>query len=158
MGRIGGTKINLRNCELDAVDGAPAGRTFRARSLSNATGAKATGCGVYELDPGQASWPYHFELAEEEWLFVVFGEVSVRTPDGERRLRAGDVVCFPVGAAGAHAVSNPSNDVARFAIISAGYLKGGGAVYPDEGKFLLYTEGFHHRGRLGDMVDYWDGV
>ncbi len=65
-----------------------------------------TGFGVYELEPGEATWPYHFELNEEEWLIVVAGEVTLRTPDGERILRVGDVVCFPAGAAGAHAMRN----------------------------------------------------
>jgi hypothetical protein len=53
--------------------------------------------GVYELDPGNGSWPYHFEAAEEEGLIVVAGEVTLRTPDGESVLRVGDVVCFPAG-------------------------------------------------------------
>ncbi len=150
--------VNLRDCELESLDEGPAGRKFRARSLGATVGAKATGCGVYELEPGNASWPYHFELCEEEWLFVIDGEVNVRTPDGEHLLRSGDVVCFPVGAAGAHAVSNPGSGTARFAMISAGYTKGGGAVYPDEGKFVVYTDGFKHRGRLGESVDYWEGV
>ena len=107
VGRIGGMIVNLRDCELESLDDGPAGRKFRARSLGATVGAKVTGCGVYELEPGNASWPYHFELSEEEWLFVIDGEVNVRTPDGEHLLRSGDVVCFPVGAAGAHAVSQP---------------------------------------------------
>ena len=33
-------------------------------------GADRTGVSVYELPPGQAVCPYHYELAEEEWLLV----------------------------------------------------------------------------------------
>ena len=39
-------------------------------------GAKDTGSTVYELPPGQAICPYHYEYAEEEWLLVLEG-----TPD-----------------------------------------------------------------------------
>lgn len=150
--------VNLRDCELETHDEGPPGRAFRARSLGKSVGAKATGCTVYELDAGHASWPYHFELTDEEWLFVIEGELTVRTPDGERSLRAGDVVCFPLGPTGAHAVTNPGSAVARFAMISAGFTRGGGCVYPDEGKFLIYADDYRHRGRLGEQVDYWDGV
>ena len=53
---------------------------------------------VHELPPGNASWPYHFETTEEEWLIVIDGELTLRTPEGEAVLRAGDVACFPAGA------------------------------------------------------------
>lgn len=150
--------VNLRDCELEPYDEGPAGRTFRLRALGEASGAKATGCTVYELDPEHASWPYHFELTEEEWLFVIGGEITVRTPDEERVLRPGDVVCFRAGASGAHAVANRGAETARFAMISTGELRGGGTVYPDEGKFKLFADGFVHRGLLGEPVDYWEGV
>jgi uncharacterized cupin superfamily protein len=113
--------------------------------------------GVYELEPGQAAWPYHFELGDEEWLIVIEGELTLRTPDGERVLAAGDVACFPAGASGAHAVRNHSDAAVRYAMPSAAPKFGTGCVYPDTGKFVLYGPGFKHRGYLGDEVDYWEG-
>ncbi len=59
----------------------------------------------------------------------------MRTPDGERVLRAGDVVCFPPGAEGAHAVRNDIEAVARFAMPSSWAGEGYVAVLPDSGKF-----------------------
>ena len=32
-----------------------------------------------------------------------------------------------------------------------------GAVYPDSETFVVRTEGWSHRGRLGDPVPYWEG-
>jgi uncharacterized cupin superfamily protein len=120
-------------------------------------GAVLTGLAVYELEPGQATWPYHFELAEEEWLLVIQGELTVRTPTGERQLRSGDVACFPPGAAGAHAVRNASGATARFAMPSSVARHADGCVYPESGKFVLRGPGFSHRGRLGEPVGYWEG-
>ena len=60
-------------------------------------GATRIGCSVYELPPGQALCPYHWET-DEEWLLVIAGELTLRHPDGEDVLRPGDVVAFPVGA------------------------------------------------------------
>ena len=150
--------FNLLEAELEAPRGpAPDGHRFRGRSLSMDAGSKLTGLGLYELEPGQATWPYHFELVEEEWLLVVSGEVTLRTPEGERRLRAGDVACFPAGAAGAHAVRNDGDAVVRFAMPSSVAPHGDAVVYPDSGKMRISGAGFEHRGRLGEAVPYWDG-
>jgi uncharacterized cupin superfamily protein len=149
--------FNLADGELPLQEGHPEGRAFRARSISREAGAKLTGLGVYELPPGHTAWPYHFEIVEEEWLIVVSGEVTLRTPDGERVLRAGDVACFPPGPGGAHAVKNHSESPARFAMPSSVARWGDAVVYPDSGKFRIATEGFNHRGWLGDNVEYWEG-
>jgi uncharacterized cupin superfamily protein len=119
--------------------------------------ASLTGLSIYELEPGEATWPYHFELTEEEWLIVVAGEVTVRTPDGARVLHAGDATCFPAGATGAHAVRNTGEATARVAMPSSSAPQGSGAVYPDSGKFVLYGPGFRHRGTLGEPAEYWEG-
>src|SRR4051794_41919500 len=88
-------------------------------SLTEGFGSVATGLSVYELPPGNASWPYHFETTEEEWLIVIDGELTLRTPEGEAVLRAGDVACLPAGAAGGHTGRNPSAPPARYAMPSA---------------------------------------
>jgi uncharacterized cupin superfamily protein len=135
----------------------PAGHRFSARSLTEGFGAVATGLSVYELPPGNASWPYHFETTEEEWLIVIAGELTLRTPDGESVLRAGDVACFPAGAAGGHAVRNHSDAPARYAMPSAEARYGGATVYPDSGKVRVSGPGFDHRGWLGEPAEYWEG-
>jgi uncharacterized cupin superfamily protein len=70
-------------------------------------GAEQMGACLYELADGQRSHPYHFHHGVEEWLIVLQGAPVVRTPEGERALRRGDVLCFPVGAEGGHQVSGP---------------------------------------------------
>jgi len=67
-------------------------------------GAKSTrlprgdvlGASVYELPPGGRS-TYHFHHGSEEILVVLRGRLTLRTPDGERELEAGEVVHFPSG-------------------------------------------------------------
>ena len=50
------------------------------------TGRARTGASVYELPPGQSICPYHYEYGEEEWLLVLEGTASVRTPEGTEPL------------------------------------------------------------------------
>jgi uncharacterized cupin superfamily protein len=149
--------VNLLALELHEPDqSAPEGHAFRARSVTRELGAEKTGLGIYEVLPGQKTWPYHFELAEEEWLIVLTGELVLRTPEGERVLRAGDVACFPPGVDGAHAVRNGGTEPARFAMPSATLGPADGCVYPDAGSFVLRGPGFSHRGRLGAELGYWE--
>lgn len=149
---------NLRAVALEREPpNAPLGHRFTGTSLTELFGAVATGMSIYELEPGNASWPYHFELTEEEWLIVIDGELTLRTPEGESVLRAGDVACFPAGAPGGHAVRNHSDAPVRYAMPSTNARYGGATVYPDSGKVRVSGPGFGHRGRLGEPVDYWEG-
>ena len=150
---------NLLSLEVEPLEmaDAPAGHEFSARSLTEDVGSKLTGLGVYELPPGQTSWPNHFELGEEEWAIVITGEVTLRTPAGERTLRTGDVVCFPSGPEGAHLFRNDSDEVVRFAMPSTISQGADVAVYPDSGKVKISGPGFYKRIALGPDRAYWEG-
>jgi uncharacterized cupin superfamily protein len=74
----------------------------RSKRLPRGAGLGAT---VYELGPG--NWvPFHFHHGSEELLVVLRGRPTLRTGDGERLLDEGDVVHFPTGPDGAHALRN----------------------------------------------------
>jgi uncharacterized cupin superfamily protein len=149
--------MNLRDLELEPVDGAPPGHAFAVRSLTRELGATRTGLSVYEVGPGEKTWPYHFELGEEEWIIVIEGTIVLRTPRGEEQLGAGEVVCCPIGPDGAHAVRNDSDATARFIMLSNVSEDADGAVYPDSNTFVVRTAGWSHRARLGEPVPYWEG-
>ncbi|MGH3111148.1 MAG: cupin domain-containing protein [Gaiellaceae bacterium] len=75
------------------------------------------GASVYELGPGNFV-VYHFHHGAEEMMIVLHGTPTLRTPDGERELAEGEVVHFPRGPDGAHAVRNESDAPARFVMVS----------------------------------------
>jgi uncharacterized cupin superfamily protein len=102
-------------------------------------GAARTGLSVYELPPGQAISPYHYEDPDEEWLVVVSGTPTLRHPDGEEQLQPWDLVFFPPGPAGAHFVRNDSESVARVAMFSS-TSAAGAVVYPDRDMVWMWTE------------------
>jgi uncharacterized cupin superfamily protein len=101
-------------------------------------GAARTGLSVYELPPGQAVGPYHYEDPEEEWLLVVSGTPTLRHPGGEEQLEPWDLVFFPSGAAGAHLVRNDSEATARVAMFSS-ITAVGAVVYPDSDMIQIFT-------------------
>jgi uncharacterized cupin superfamily protein len=113
---------------------------FRAgmARLGPRVGAEQTGVTVYELPPGQAVCPYHYEYGEEEWVLVLAGRPSVRTPDGLEQLAPGALMFFPRGPRGAHQVRNDADEPARVAMLSNVVLPTASA-YPDSGKVGVFT-------------------
>ena len=148
--------FNLLDDAVAGEESTREGHRFGRTMIGHALGATLTGLSVYELPPGQTGWAYHYELQREEWLIVVSGEVVVRTPAGERRLRAGDVVCFPPGAEGAHQVRNESEATARFAMPSSFAPEGYVAIRPDSNTALIVGPGFRQIVPLDDDLGYWD--
>jgi len=97
--------------------------------VARAVGSTGTAMYIYDLAPGQASSPYHYEY-EEEWLLGVDGTITLREPAGERTLDRGALVCFPPGEAGAHRVMNRSDSPARTLLFSSSRVPAV-SVYPD---------------------------
>ena len=116
----------------------PPGYLCRAARLGPKLGAARLGMSIYDLPPGEAICPYHFEWTDEEWLIVIAGRPTLRTPEGERVLDPGDVVCFPAGPDGAHHVRNAGDDPVRVAIFSTKH-EFGIAEYPDSDKIGIWA-------------------
>lgn len=146
--------VNLHGVEVVRDAGDPAGYDTGYARVGPLIGSKELGLSVYELPPGQSICPYHYELGFDEWLIVLSGRPTLRTPAGERELRPWDVAFFPDGEAGAHKVTNRSGETLRVAILSN---KGdpGAAIYPDSDKIGIFPP--NKLFRLADAVDYWEG-
>ena len=101
-------------------------------------GAQESGASVYELPPGQAVCPYHYEYAEEEWALVLEGRPTLRTPEGNAQLEPFDVAFFPKGPAGAHQIRNDTDSAVRILMWSA-VIYPAATVYPDSDKVGVWT-------------------
>ena len=110
-------------------------------------GAIDTGASLYELPPGQAICPYHYEYGEEEWVLVLSGRPSVRTPEGTEQLPEG-----------AHQIRNDTDEPARVLMWST-ILTPSATAYPDSDKVGVWT-GIKSENilvRRSSAVDYYDG-
>jgi uncharacterized cupin superfamily protein len=121
-------------------------------------GATQTGASLYELPPGQAVCPYHYEYGEEEWVLALSGRPTVRTPEGTEQLEPLDLVFFPKGPEGAHQVRNDTDEPVRVLMWST-IVTPSGTAYPDSDKVALWTG---HKSenilvRRSSAVDYYDG-
>ncbi len=132
-------RINIAAPQLeydeDDPDGFRSGLALLGKLLG---GAEESGVSVYELPPGQAICPYHYEVGEEEWLLVLEGEPTLRHPEGSERLAPWDVVFFEKGPAGAHGVRNETDGTVRVLMFSTVVVPTA-TVYPDSDKVGIWT-------------------
>lgn len=144
--------------EYDAED--PEGFRSGMARLGKLLGddAKESGASVYELPPGQAVCPYHYECGEEEWLLVLEGNPTLRHPQGSERLDPWDVVFFPKGPEGAHGIRNETEETARVLMFSTVVVPTA-TVYPDSDKVGIWTGDPEADVvvRRESKVDYFDG-
>jgi len=151
---------NIEEPSFDEPREQPGFRALRAR-LSRQAGSERLGVSLWELSPGEAAYPYHYHLAEEELLIVLDGEPSLRTPAGWRELRRGEVVSFLRGESGGHQILNRSQETVRFLAISTSG-EPDVVMYPDSGKLGAFERrpdggGVRAMFRMDDAVDYHDG-
>ena len=153
-------RVNLRtDADLQLDDTDPEGFRSRMWRFGPSLGSKATGTTLYEIPPGQAICPYHYEYGEEEWLLVLEGTPTVRTPDGETVSEPWDVWFFPPGPEGAHRVDNLTQDTVRVLMYSQ-VVHPGASVYPDSDKIGIWpAPGSPDRilVRRESGVEYYDG-
>ena len=145
---------NLFSVPLQVDDGDPPGYHPSYTRVGPLIGASRLGLSVYEIPPGDSICPYHYEFTEEEWLIVLVGTPTLRTPEGERVLEPWDAVRFAPDESGTHKVSNATNEPVRVGMLSTKAAVGV-SVYPDSQKVGVWPPGKLFR--LGDAVDYWDG-
>ncbi|MDE2133011.1 MAG: cupin domain-containing protein [Alphaproteobacteria bacterium] len=81
-----------------------AGRIRQA--LGDAGGLTQFGVNLLHLPPGCWSSQRHWHSAEDEFVYVLSGEVALVTDAGEEILRAGDCAAFPKSAANGHHLAN----------------------------------------------------
>jgi len=103
----------------------------RRWKLGDAAGLIQFGVNLLRLPAGQWSSQRHWHTAEDEFVFVLEGEVVLVTDAGEEVLRAGDCAGFTAGAPDGHHLQNRSDREAVLLEIG-GRRPGEDAVdYPD---------------------------
>ncbi|WP_315832366.1 cupin domain-containing protein [Bradyrhizobium prioriisuperbiae] len=89
--------------------------TERVRQrLGNAGGLTDVGINLMHLPPGNWSSQRHWHSEEDEFVYVIEGEVTLIEDDGETVLRAGDCAAFPKNSGNGHHMINKSDAMAIY--------------------------------------------
>lgn len=106
-------------------------RERHRKRLGDAAGLTQFGVNLLRLPPGSWSSQRHWHSAEDEFVYVVDGEVVLVTDSGEETLRAGDSAGFKAGAADGHHLQNRSSRTAVVLEIGARRTEEDEVDYPD---------------------------
>lgn len=90
------------------------------------------GVNYVSLDPGSMSSLRHWHEGEDEFVFVLSGELTLIDDNGEHRMVEGSFAAFPAGEPNAHHLVNQSGAPASFLAIGSRKPGEDACHYPDE--------------------------
>lgn len=107
-------KIDIGKIAIDTATGYPPpfNRVVEGRSrkrLARAAGLTHFGVNICTLKPGAASSQRHWHESEDEFVYVLEGEVVLREDDGEIVLKPGDAAAWKAGVPNGHCLINRSD-------------------------------------------------
>lgn len=112
------------------------------------------GVAIEELPPGKQSCPFHFHMLEEEHLYMLEGECTLRLGSERLRFKAGDYAVFPAGEKTGHCLINETDRPCRYIVIGENNPNES-CVYPDSNK--VSNRWLGERYDRAAPRDYWDG-
>ena len=107
----------------------------------------------YTLQPGDANYPYHYHTSSEELYYIISGTGTLTTPSGDKTVREGDVIMFPVGAGGAHQLINTSDAPLVYLDVDTA-TQAEVVFYPNKGDFSIITPAIRKNFSLDSEVNY----
>lgn len=138
----------------------------KRKKLSANTGGEKLGASLYEVPPGKAAWPRHYHLVNEEALFILSGEGTLRLGRNSVTVAEGDYVTLASGERHVHKLINDSDEPLRYLCLST-MEEPDLVMYPDSEKVGIFAgaapggdsdertyEAYH---KVDDSLDYWDG-
>jgi uncharacterized cupin superfamily protein len=124
------------------------------RRLGEACGLTRFGVNLVTLGPGGQSALRHWHTLEDEFVYVLSGQVVLVTNDGEQMLSAGQCAGYPAGSRDAHHFINRSDKPATYLEIG-NRIEGDNAFYPDDdlvwcddgsGQYAAHRDGRRYSG------------
>ena len=124
------------------------GNSFAVKPVVSGSDIDTCEVAFVEVPVGNYAFGYHYHDQSEEVFYVLSGTGKLRCIDGEKDVKAGDMLCFPTGERGAHVLSNTStNEPLVFIDFDVRASKADIVTFPDIHKRLVV--GSH----MKEMVD-----
>ncbi len=102
------------------------------KRLSKPLGITQFGVNQVTLEPGSISALRHWHEGEDEFVFVLSGELTLKDNNGEHKMIRGSFAAFPAGSPNAHHLVNQSGESATFLVIGSRRPGEDACHYPDD--------------------------
>ncbi len=119
--------------------------------------AKQCTAAIMRIPPKKAGYPYHYHILNEECFYLISGVGTLRAPEGEPEVTAGDFLFFPRGETGAHILTNASETEPLVYLDIDTANEPEICFYPDSGKIGVWGGGISQLYFTRDKADYFDG-
>jgi uncharacterized cupin superfamily protein len=147
--------VNIHEPVFDETSDEP-GFSHRRARLGEQASCTNLGVSLWEPPPGLAT-AFHYHVATEEVVIVLRGRPSLRSGEGWRELREGDLVAFPRGQSGHRQLLNRTDEAVRVLFFSE-LAAPGVSVYPDSQQIGVWDAGRRAELRFGFLFDVADPV
>ena len=109
------------------------------QKLGEAAGLSNFGVNLVTLQPGSYSSVRHWHLKQDEFIYIISGEITLISNQEEQILHSGDCAGFPAGEANGHHLHNKSQEIAQY--LEIGDRTAEDVVsYPDVNLVATYEE------------------
>lgn len=125
------------------------------RHLSSFGGGDHVGVALEELPPGKETNPSHYHMLEEEHVYILAGELTLKLGDRTYVMKAGHYVCFPAGQKVGHSMYNHTAATYRYLIIGE-RNPNDVIVYPESNRVSVRLTGEGYS--KSAVMDYWEGI
>ena len=133
---------------------------FQNSVVSNpfAAGEGKLSVSFYTLQAGKANYPYHHHTGNEEVFYIISGQGTLKTPEGEKAVSEGDVIVMPANENGAHMLINTSSESLVYIDVHTVNLNSPEVViYPDSDKLMIMAGKLKKSYKINNDVNYLDG-
>jgi uncharacterized cupin superfamily protein len=131
--------IQLSEVPIEKIN-APEGSAFggQRQRVGAQIGARKLGYSFFNVAPGKAAFPYHTHSGNEEMIYIIDGNGTLRFGKEESAVRAGSVVACPPGSEYAHQLINTGRAELRYLVVSTMEFPDL-SEYPDSKKVGAYS-------------------
>lgn len=138
---------------------------YARKWFTQRTGAEKLGCSIYRVPPGKTAFPHHKHFSNEEAIYILSGEGTLRLDDESHAVGPGDFVSFvPEGPH--HQLVNSGTDDLEYLCIST-MIHPDITLFPDSEKVIAFAGSgpggdksvrtYFGIYKTGSAVDYYDG-
>lgn len=130
---------------------------YHKRSFVSRGEASQCVVNIYHIPPMKSAYPYHYHCKNEETFYIISGSGTLKTPEGEMAVEAGDLLFFPAEAGGAHKLTNtsPAEMLTYIDFDTNNDIEA--VIYPDSNKIGIWGRGTNKVFQMDDEVSYYDG-
>ena len=111
--------VHLSDIPMEKIN-APEGSAFggQRQRVGAQLGAQKLGYSFFAVPPGKAAFPYHTHTGNEEMIYILEGEATLRLGKEELHVNSGTVIACPPGDQYPHQLINTGENELRYLVVS----------------------------------------